>query len=173
MRRAQRQQSVLLIAVAVLAGLVWWTLRHQAATHPPETLLPLAAEAVTHIEVTVHGGSKRVFAKRDGQWWMQSPQQGLANQKHLARLADLADARVIRWRPLSEFDTKQIGLDPPWATVQINQHFLQLGTLSALAPQRYVLLGQHIALIPASYAADIAATPDSELAHAGSTLPTL
>lgn len=172
-RRANRQLSWLLVIVAMLAGAVLWTVQHQSAGAAPKTLLPFGPDAVTHIDIKTREGVLRRFEKRDGQWHMLVPLQGLADVSHMQRLTAIAKARVLGWRPASEFDADKIGLAPPWAIVTVNGHELKFGTLAALAPQRYVLIKDHIAMIPARYAADIAATPDSELAHAGSTLPNL
>lgn len=173
MRRAQRLQLALLVIVAVLATAVLWTRQHHAASAPPERLLPFGPDQVTRIELKTREGVERRFDKQNGIWHMLAPQQGSADPAHLDRLAAIANAKVLRWRPASEFDPAKIGLDPPWAVVTINGRRLEFGTLAALAPQRYVKIGDHVALIPSRYAADIAATPDSELVASGSTLPNL
>lgn len=173
MRRANRQLSWLLVGVAVLAGIVLWTVQRQSANAAPETLLPFGAEAVSRIDIKTHKGELRRFEKRDDHWHMLAPLQGLADDRHMQRLSDITKAKILDWRPASEFNLAKIGLEPPWAVVTINDHELKFGTLAALAPQRYVLVQGHIAMIPARYAADIAATPDSELAGAGPTLPNL
>ncbi len=173
MRRANRQLSWLLVGVAVLAGIALWTVQHQSANAAPETLLPFGQEAVSRIDIKIHKGELRRFEKRDGQWHMLAPLQGRADDTHMQALTAITKAKILSWRPASEFDLSKIGLEPPWAVVTLNDHELKFGTLAALAPQRYVLVKGHIAMIPARYAADIAATPDSELAGGGSTLPNL
>ncbi len=173
MSRSVRLRVALMVATIVLLTAVAWTQHRRAANAPPQTLLPLAPAAITQVEVQTREGVLRRFRREDGQWHMLAPEQGPANQAHLERLAELAAAKPLRWRPASDFDPARIGLEPAWATVRLNGTELRFGTLAALAPQRYVQVGEHIALISARYAADITATPDSELAHAGSTLPTL
>ena len=173
MRRAQRLQLALLVTVAVLAAAVLWTRQHRAASAAPEHLLPFTADQVDRIEIKTRTGVLRRFEKHADAWQMLAPDKGAANDAHLQRLARIAGAKVLRWRPAGEFDLAKIGLDPPWAMVTLNGQRLEFGTLAALAPQRYVKIGDHIALIPSRYAADIAATPDSELAAAASTLPRL
>jgi hypothetical protein len=173
MKRAARQRLWLVAVLALLAVLVAWTL-HRQAPAAPETLLSLDPAEVTHIDVAAHDGAVRRFEKRNGHWWMTAPLKGRADDAHLERLAGIAAAEVLRWRPAAEFDLARIGLAPPFAVVHVDGHELRLGSLAALAPQRYVLLDDHVALIPARYAADITATPDSELARASSsTLPSL
>ncbi len=173
MRRAQRLPLALLILVVLLAAAVLWTRQYHAASAAPERLLPFGPDQVTRIELKTRDGVERRFAKQGGTWHMLAPQQGEADAAHLGRLAAIANAKVLRWRPASAFDPARIGLDPPWAVVTLNGQRLEFGTLAALAPQRYVRIGDHIALIPSRYAADIAATPDSELTTAGSALPRL
>ncbi len=163
----------MLVTAALLAGLVLWTVQRRSAGARPQTLLPFAAETVTRIDIRTGKAALRRFEKRDDRWHMLAPQQGRADAGHMQRLSAIANARILDWRPAREFDLKKIGLAPPWAVVTLNGHTLKFGSLAALAPQRYVLVDGHIAMIPARYGADIAATADTELAHAESTLPSL
>ena len=164
MRRATHIQLGLALLVAVLGGFVWWTLSSQTPA-APDTLLPLAPDAVTQIDIRTRDNPVRRFEKRDEHWWMLAPNQGRADDEHLERLAAISAEKVLRWRPASEFDPVKIGLDPPFAVLHINGHELRLGGVAALAPQRYVLVNGHVALIAARYSTDIATTPESEMAQ--------
>ncbi|HET6631461.1 MAG TPA: hypothetical protein VFG73_01975 [Rhodanobacteraceae bacterium] len=165
MRRALRQRLVLLVVVALLAALAIWQWQRQHALHPA-TLLALDPAGITHVEVQAQDGPLRRFVRRDGHWWMTAPRHGRARDAHLRRLSEIAAARVLRWRPRSDFDPARIGLAPPFATVTLDGQTLRFGAIAALAPQRYVAVGEHVALIPARFGADIAAGVDSELAPA-------
>lgn len=173
MRPGARLQLGLILAAALLAAAVWWLGRVERAAAPPKTLLPLSAAEIIEIEVRVGRDPLRHFTRGADGWQMRAPLTGPADAAHLERLARIAAAPVLRWRPLAEFDVAKIGLDPPWATVRLNGELLRFGELAALAPQRYVRRGDHVALIAARYGADIAASPESELASAAGTLPTL
>lgn len=164
MRRSTRRRLCLLAMVIVLAGLAFWQWQRQQQRHPA-TLLDIQPASVTRIEVTAQSGPTRHFEKRHGQWFMTAPQQGLANAEHIAKLIAVANAKVLRWRPRSDFDPGKIGIDKPFATLRLDDQTLRFGGIAALAPQRYVEIGDHIALVPARYGAVLAASVDSELAH--------
>lgn len=161
MRRATRFRLGLLGVLALLGALVWWTTEHHPAA--PTVLLTLDPTAITRVNIDTREGPLRSFEKRDGHWWMLTPQQGRADDAHLARLTEIAAAEVLRWRPASDFNGADIGLEPPFAILHLDDVSLRFGDLSALAPQRYVRVGEHVALVPARFGVDLAATPDSEL----------
>lgn len=162
MRRSVRRRLVLLIAVIALVVLAAWQWQRQQQRHP-STLLGIDPASITHIEVTAQSGPTRRFEKRDGQWFMTAPQQGRAKAEHIDKLIEVASAKVLRWRPRSDFDLAKIGLNKPFAILHLNDQILRFGAVAALAPQRYVEVGDHVALIPARYGAALAATVDSEL----------
>ena len=163
MRRAQRQR-LFLVAVAVLLGaLAAWTQWRQPAP-PPATVLALDPTTIARIDVQAGTTPWRRFEKRDGTWWMVEPHVAPADPEHLDRLANIAAAEVLRWRPASDFDAVRIGLEPPFAVLRLDGHELVFGGLAALAPQRYVRVGDHVALIGARFTGDLAVSPESELA---------
>lgn len=162
MRRGTRQ-LVALIVMALLLAVPAWLVLQQKPTQP-ETLLSLDPASVTRVAVDTAIGPERLFLKRDGQWWMEQPHQGLADQEHLKRLTEISQAKIMRWRPATDFDATKIGLDQPFAVLTLDDTTLSFGSLAALAPQRYVRVGDHVAMIPALHAVDLAALPEAELA---------
>lgn len=162
MRRSTRRRLALFVVVTALVAVAAWQWQRQQQRHP-STLLSIDPTSITRIEVTAHSGPTRRFEKRDGQWYMTAPQQGRAKTGHIEKLLDVAGAKVRRWRPRSDFDPARIGLDKPFATLHLNDQTLRFGAVAALAAQRYVEVGGHVALIPARYGTALAATVDSEL----------
>ncbi|HET8897804.1 MAG TPA: hypothetical protein VFN09_03345 [Rhodanobacteraceae bacterium] len=168
MRRETRQRLQLYAVVLLLASIAWCSARKDN-TLPPGQLLGLDPATINQVEVQAADGELRQFERRDGVWWMIQPTEAPADPAHLERLTEIAAATPLRWRPRKDFDTARIGLAKPFATLTLDGQRLVFGGLSALGPQRYVAVGDHVALIGARYTADLAATPASELAHAAST----
>lgn len=168
MHRAARRRFGLAVGVVALAALAWWSVARQPPA-APETLLPLDPAAITRIEVRAGTHATRRFEKRADGWWMTTPRLARADDAHVERLADIAAATVLGWRPASDFDAARIGLARPFATLRLDGRELVFGGLAALAPQRYVRVGDHVALIAAQHGTDLAATPDTEVAAAAST----
>jgi hypothetical protein len=65
-----------------------------------------------------------------------------------------------------ELDARKLGLDPPWATLQLDDTILKFGTTDAILGDRYVMLGDTIALVPDRFSALLFDKPESELAKA-------
>jgi hypothetical protein len=151
MKRAQRRWAWLAACVAVLVALAAWQWRHDRAA-APGVLLALDPAAITHIEVQVRGQPPQRFEKRAGHWWMLTPASQRADDDRLDAMTAIAAAPVVRWRAAGDFDAATIGLDPPALVLTLDGESIAYGTMAAFGPQRYVRVGQRVALIPAQYA---------------------
>jgi hypothetical protein len=151
MKRARRQAVWLLLGVAVLVALAVWQWRADRAA-APGTLLALDPQSVTHVELLMHGQAPQRFEKRDGHWWAMTPTPARTDDGRLDDIAAIAAAPVLRWRAAADFDMAKIGLDPPALVLQLNDRRIAYGAMAAFGPQRYVRVGDRIALIPAQYA---------------------
>ena len=159
MKRAARRRLALLIAVLALIGAVLWFGRRDYL-RDPQTLTPLDTDAVTRIELTIADGAPQVFEKHGEHWWRSAPGKTRADDARLTRLAELGSAPVARWAARGAFDRARIGLQPPSATLVLNDTRLQFGGLSALDNLRYVQVGERIALVPQQYSPQIVLAMD-------------
>ncbi|MBS0431147.1 MAG: hypothetical protein JSS21_01905 [Proteobacteria bacterium] len=154
MPRALRQRAVMLLVVAVLAGLVlWFGWRDQRRA--PLALTDLDTGSIARIELTIGQAAPQVFEKRGGHWWRTAPTAMRGNYERVQRLADLAATPVARWARTGEFDAAKIGLAPPSATLALDGVRLRYGALTALDDLRYVQVGNRIALVPRQYSPEI------------------
>ncbi|HEX7340936.1 MAG TPA: hypothetical protein VF269_01535 [Rhodanobacteraceae bacterium] len=138
----------LLAGVAVLVALALWQWRSERAR---ATLLDIAPAAVTRIDVLCAGRATQHYVKRKGQWYRQGTSLQRVDDARLAALAALAATPVLQWRALATVDVAKIGLAAPPISVRLNGHTLAYGALAAFGPQRFVRVGDRIAVIPASY----------------------
>jgi hypothetical protein len=168
MKRTRRQALWLLLGVAALATLAVWQWRVDRAA-APGTLLALDPQSVTRVELTLHGQSPRSFEKRDGHWWAMAPTPRRTDDGRLDDIAAIAAAPVLRWRAAADFDAGKIGLDPPALVLQLDDRRIAYGAMGAFGPQRYVRVGDRIALIPAQYAPRPPEPPDAAIGTAGSS----
>jgi hypothetical protein len=145
---SQIRLGLLAAAVVALAALVVWQWR---AEHAKATLLTLDPAAVTRIAVTWQGKPIRRYRKRGGHWYLAGQSERRADDAHMAALAGLAATSVIAWRERSDVQPAAIGLAMPAVIVTLNGQRLAYGALAAFGPQRYVRVGERIAVIPASY----------------------
>jgi len=164
MRRRTRTNLFLLVMVALLGLAVFAELRREHALQR-DPLTTMDPDAIRSLAVTCPSCTSRRFEKVDGHWMMREPQAQAADDKAVARLASILRAPVRYRRPASELDASKLGLDPPMATLEVDGTMLKFGTTDAIRNDRYVKVGDTIALVPERFSALLFATPESELAN--------
>lgn len=146
MKRAAHQRLWLLVlAVPLLAAAGWqW---HHDRQDDPGTLLGLDPAAVQRIDLQVPGAAAEHYVRRDGRWQAVDNTALAVDEGRLADLAATAAAPVLSWRPVADFDPAKIGLAPPLAVLSLDGRALAFGETSVTGPQRYVRVGDRVALI--------------------------
>lgn len=150
MQRATRQRLGWFVAVVVLLAMAAWQWRHDAS-HDPGSVLDLVPAEITRISLRIGDTSALHYEKRDGQWWQTDGTPRRADDGRLAELAATAAAPVLSWRAASDFDLAKIGLVLPQAVLSLDGQTLEFGATAAIGAQRYVRVGQRVALLPQRY----------------------
>ncbi|HET6553816.1 MAG TPA: hypothetical protein VFG49_09785 [Dyella sp.] len=150
MKRATRQRLWMLAAAIVLVALAAWQWKRDG-DQAPGTLLTLSPGQVTRIALQIGKGTEEHYERRDGHWWRTDGAPVRSDDGRLAELADTAAASVLSWRPLGDFDPAHIGLSPPAAVLTLDDQRLEFGETSVTGPQRYVRVGERVALISVRY----------------------
>ena len=132
-----------------------------AQFEPPLSALDPAA--VRTIEVGCLHCVARRFERVGNHWNMREPYDLPADDAQVERLLAIASSAVRSRRPLSDFDTARIGLDPPQMQLQLDDLHFDIGTSDALNGDRYVRIGDTIAMVPDRFSPFLAAAPASEL----------
>lgn len=148
MTRRSRQRLLMLAVVALLAGGVVWQTRHDAATSVAASLSPQDPDAVQRIALTFRGGTTQRFHRDARRWLHDGADTTPVDTERLDELANMAAVPVFSWRPATEFDPAKIGLAPPLATLTLDDTTFDFGEPSAVGEQRYVKVGDRIALVP-------------------------
>jgi hypothetical protein len=141
---------ILLLAAAALLSLAAWQWQRDVRAEAG-TLTALDPAGIAHITLTLPGGPVMHYEKRDGHWWRVDGAPVRALDGRIDGLADTAAARVLSWRPASDFDPARIGLVPPQAVLNLDGVALEFGETSVTGPQHYVRVGQRVALVPGRY----------------------
>nr|WP_199045198.1 hypothetical protein [Dyella sp. ASV24] len=150
MKRSTRQLAWLgACALALIGAALWQWRRDDAAA--PGTLLPLEPSSITRVELAIGHGSPMHYAKREGHWWRVDGTPARTDDGRLGELADTAAAAVLSWRPATDFDPAKIGLTTPVAVLTLDGQRLEFGETSVTGPQRYVRIGDRVALISLRY----------------------
>jgi len=150
MKRSTRQYLWLSVGiVALLVATIWqWRQDRAQATG---TLLTLEPSSVSSVALAIGKGDTEHFALRSGHWWRIDGTPARADDGRLSELADTAGAAVLSWRPLHDFDPAKIGLSKPVAVLTLDGQRLEFGETSVTGPQRYVRVGDRVALISVRY----------------------
>jgi hypothetical protein len=150
MKRSTRQRLWLSgVAVLLVAAAAWQWQRDADAA--PGTLLPQAPADISRIDLTIGNGAAEHYSRHDGHWWRDGDTAHPADDGRLDELANTAAAQVLSWRPASDFEPARIGLAPPVAVLSLDGQRLEFGETSVTGPQRYVRVGDRVALVSVRY----------------------
>jgi hypothetical protein len=163
MRRRTRTNLFLLATVALLGAAVYAELRRESAI-AEDPLTAIDPATIRSLAVRCQNCTARRFEKIDGHWQMREPNAETANDDAVARLASIVRAPVRYRRPAAGLDTAKLGLDPPVATLEVDGTLLKFGTTDAIRNDRYVEVGDTVALVPDRFSALLFASPESEAA---------
>ena len=163
MNRRNRTLTFLFATVALFGTAVYVEIgRERASALDPLTAIDTAA--VRTLVVSCIGCSTRRFEKVDGHWQMREPFAQAADDARVARLIAIATAPVRFRHAADSFDPRKLGLDPPQATLVLDELSLHFGTTDAIHGDRYVQVGDTIALVPDRFSALLFGKPENELA---------
>ena len=152
MIRRTRTVVFLLAATALLGAAVVAELRHERAL-ALDPLTSIDTAAVHRIEVRCPGCTTRRFEKLGGRWQMREPRVQAADDALVTKLLALAHAPVRFRRAAAELEPAKIGLDPPQATLLLDDVELTFGGTDAIRNDRYVAVRNSIALVPDRFSA--------------------
>jgi hypothetical protein len=163
MKRRTRTHLFLFAVLSLLGVAVYAELRKERAL-ATDPLTTLDASAVRTLRIRCPDCETRRFEKVDGHWRMLEPLVQAADDARIDRIVAIARAPVRFRHAAGELDAKKLGLDPPWASLELDDTTLTFGTTDAIHGDRYVMVGDTVALVPDRFSALLFAKPDSELA---------
>ena len=162
MKRATRTNLILLSVVAALGVAVYWQVGKEIAGFEPP-LSALDPATITHVRVACLQCIPRRFERIDGHWVMREPYDLPADDAQVARLLSIAASPVRSRRAFSSLDAKKIGLDPALISLDLDTVHFDIGTTDAFNGDRYVRIGDTIAMAPDRFSPFLVAAPASEL----------
>ena len=160
MKRRTRTTLWLLATLAALVVAVQWQVRHERA-RLSDPLSALDLDAVRRIEVGCRGCEPSRYEKADGLWRMLAPHAREADAQAIDRLLAIAHAPVRTRYALRELDPARIGLVPPLATLRLDDTVFTFGTTDAIHGDRYVAVGDLVALVPDRFSVHLFAMPET------------
>ncbi|MHA6205916.1 hypothetical protein ACXU4B_15930 [Dyella soli] len=150
MTRAGRQRAWIIAAAVALVAVAAWQWQHDRAA-APGTLLAAPPASISKVELSIGSRPAEHYTRHDGHWWRTDDGNVRADDGRLGELTDTAAAAVLSWRPISDFEPARIGLAPPAAVLSLDGQRLEFGETSVTGPQRYVRVGDRVALVSVRY----------------------
>jgi len=114
-------------------------------------LSDLDESTIQSIEVTRRTGNQLKFKKTNNQWYMTSPYQVRANIFYIESILQITKAKSILQFSISEKDKNKYKLNPPQATLKLNNQLFLFGTNEQLHLNRYILTHNKLFLLPDRY----------------------
>jgi len=147
----------LLLAVAALAGVVWYQ-----AGRPSKEALPavsdLAPASVNKIEI-IRAHDNVVLIGQNGMWWMREPVRIAANRFEVENVLRVLSAESLARFPTAGRDLAAFGLAEPEVRLRFNGTELAFGGLTPVDQRRYVQVGNTVHLITDRYFLDLTEDP--------------
>jgi hypothetical protein len=162
MQRATRSNLVLLGIVAALGIAAYVQIGKETSRFEPP-LSTLDPDLIQHVTVSCLQCEPRRFERIGAHWMMREPYDLPADDLQVARLLGIATAVVRSRRPLSSLDAKKIGLNPALMRLDLDDEHFEIGTTDAFNGDRYVRVGETIAMAPDRFSPFLVAAPASEL----------
>jgi len=143
--------NLMLAGVALLLGLVVF---YQPGLEEPSAAAPIAnlsADSISSIRVTRKERTPLVFKKTASGWQLLKEQALPASEFQVRALLGIPGTRTGRSYPVSALDPGSVGLDPPQATLLLNDTLIDIGNTEPLDNKRYIRLVDTIYLVTDIY----------------------
>ena len=143
--------NLTLAGVAIVLGLVITYKPGLAPPPVPASITGLPAGSITSIRVTRKERMPLNFVKTAGGWQLENHRALPASEFQLHALLGVLSARPGRSFPDKALNLADAGLDPPQATLFLNDTLIYIGGTTPLDRLRYVQYGNNVHLLNDTY----------------------
>ena len=150
--------AVLLLAIIGLGAFLYFKPKQEEPRPAEHKLSELKPEDIKRVEVRLRQGVPVVLEREGEQWFVTAPFRARADNFEARRLADLVRAVSIEKLPAT--DLARFELDPPMATVVLDQQVFEFGTLNRMLKMQYVKTGDAVYMVNPQYAQAIPPQPE-------------
>ena len=155
------------VMVAVVAGLLLLTIYEPGIAPPaePVPLTDLEPSAIRRLEMQRPGQPKARFEKRAGVWHMLEPYQLPANHLRIGSVPDIAQATSHARYPVAGLALDRFSLDPPNASLFLDDLRVDFGGSEQLSAMRYVRVDDTVHLITDRFYHHLLTAPANHVDH--------
>lgn len=118
---------------------------------PLQALTTLKQAAISHIRVKKAGEDELKLVRKGITWHMTAPRTARVNKFRVQQLLQLAGAKTKTRFTVKPSELAKYGLNKPAVTVWLNDTAIRFGGAHPMEPLRYVLVGNSVNLLPATY----------------------
>ena len=140
-----------LVAIAALALVALYAPGIDQDPHE-QALTGLDQEQIDRVRIHRPPRDDLVLARQQGGGWVIASHTALpADQLQVSALTRLAQQKAVRSYPVAELDLARLALEPPRASVMLNDVQVDFGDTEPLQGLRYVRVGAQVHLTPDLY----------------------
>ncbi len=136
---------LLLIVVALITFLFLETDEPTTATFK---ISSLSEQSISSIEISRITSESLAFKKINEYWYMVSPYKVRANAFYIESILRITQAKSSSQFTISTIDKNKFKLNPPQATLKLNEQLFLFGTNEQLNLNRYILTNEKLYLFP-------------------------
>jgi Domain of unknown function (DUF4340) len=163
MDRRRTPTNLMLLTMVLVLGAATLAEIKREELEKPQPLTKLSIADVATLRVSCNDCQTRNFEKRAGHWVMLEPYILPADDSTVERLLNVGRALVRQRHSLKEYDPNKLGLRPPLATLELGTTRLEIGTTDPIHGDRYVCIGEQLALVPDRFSPFLHESAESEL----------
>jgi len=144
--------NLLLLLGIVALGLI---VRFEPGIEPPDevqAITSLKVDDIHRIHINRPVRDDLVLERQSkGHWLIQRAAPLPADDFKVRALARLGEQKPVRSYAAKDMDLAELQLDPPYATIFLNDTAVEFGNLDPIGGLRYVRVGDRVHLIPDNY----------------------
>lgn len=147
-------RTLLNLALFCLAAILALIIVYRPGVEPgpvPQTLTALTGERISRIQVTRITREPLTFTRHADNWVLAESSELPASDVQIRALLAILQAYSARSYPADSLDLAALGLEPPQATLLLDNTRLDIGLTDALDNMRYVKTGDTVFLVTDNY----------------------
>lgn len=147
-------RTLINLALLCLAGMLALVIVYRPGIEPepvPQTLSALTGDGITRIHVTRTAREPLTFTRHADNWVLAGSSELPASDIQIRSLLAILQAHSTRSYPADSLDLATLGLEPPQATLMLDDTRLDIGLTDALDNMRYVQTGDTVFLVTDRY----------------------
>jgi hypothetical protein len=147
-------RTLINLALFCLAGILILIIVYRPGIAPepvPQTLTALTDDGITRIRVTRTTREPMTFTRQADNWVLAGSSDLPASDFQIRSLLAILQAHSSRSYPAASLDLAAVGLEPPQATLMLDDTRFDIGLTAALDNMRYVQTGDTVFLVTDRY----------------------